>query len=236
MDSALKETFTRYALPVTRYSLESIFSIIIGYLFGSIPFAYISGKLFGKIDIRKHGTRNVGTLNVFEVLGRYEALFTLVGDVGKGAASVFTARYLGVNEATIMLSAFAAIVGHDWPIWLKFYGGKGLATTIGVTLALFPLGLMFVGIIYAILFFPLKRHSPLINVLSFLLLPFFCWFLGKSLLMMLGFSAIVFLRMFTDYNSWHRDLVELFAGRPHKPGKRFAASTPSLWEKRNSKN
>lgn len=212
--------------------MTSIFSVVLGYLLGSIPFAYIAGKFFGRIDIRKHGTENVGTLNVLEVLGHWEALFTFAGDAGKGAAAVFVARLLGVNEAALMLTAFAAIAGHNWPFWLKFHGGKGLATAIGVTVAIIPWGLLLVGLGYAVLFFPLKRHSPLVNIIAFLLLPLYSWLLGESIFITLGFVAIALLRVLADYTSWSRDIKELLEKRPHIPGKRLRALTLSLWEKR----
>jgi len=213
-----------------------IIAITYAYLLGSIPFAYISGRLFGRVDIRKHGTRNVGTLNVLEVLGVGEALFTLAGDMGKGMAAVFVAQYLGVNEAVIMLSAFAVVVGHNWPIWLKFHGGKGLATTMGVALALAHLELVLVGVMYGALFFFLKRHSPLSNVIAFLFLPLFSWYFGRSFIFILGFLAIALLRVLADYKSWYRDVVRLIAGKPHTPLKSLALLAPSLWEKKKNKN
>lgn len=216
--------------------MTQIIAITYAYLLGSIPFAYISGRIFGSLDIRKHGTKNVGTLNVLEVLGIGEAAFTLAGDVGKGMAAVLVAQFLGVNEATLMLSAFAVVVGHNWPFWLKFHGGKGLATTMGVALAIAHLELILVGMMYGALFFLLKRHSPLSNVIAFLFLPLFSWYFGRSFIFILGFSAIALLRVLADYKSWHRDIVRLIAGRPHTPLKSLASLVPSLWEKKKSKN
>ncbi len=209
----------------------TIASILIGYFLGSIPFAYIAGKVSRGIDIRKHGTENVGTLNVLEVLGQFEAFFTFAGDAGKGAAAVLVAKFLEAGEATMMLTAFAAILGHDWPIWLRFHGGKGLATAIGITLAIMPAGLFLVGVSYALLFFPLKRHSPLVNIIAFLLLPLFAAVLGKSIFIILGFAAIVLLRALADYKSWREDIKELISKRPHTPGKRLKELTSLLWKK-----
>lgn len=211
--------------------MTSLVSILAAYLLGSIPFAYLVGRLASHLDIRKYGTRNVGTLNVLEVLGPPEALITLAGDVGKGMGAVFFARMLSVNEAVLMLSAFAAVAGHSWPIWIRFQGGKGLATTIGVSLVLAPIELIFVGFVYLTLFFLLKRHSPLSNILAFFSLPFFSWFLGKSTVFILGFFAIALLRMLRDFGSWYHEIGRLVQGKPHRPLRSLVSLFPSLWKK-----
>ena len=116
------------------------------YLVGSIPFGYLAGRLNG-LDIRKHGSCNVGATNVGRVLGRRWGLTVFAADVLKGAAPSAAAGWwlhagLGLAGpgmfAAWMLSAFAAIAGHVWPVWLKFRGGKGVATSLGVVLALWP--------------------------------------------------------------------------------------------------
>ena len=211
--------------------MQEITSIAVAYLLGSIPFAYIVGRRAAHLDIRKYGTRNVGTLNVLEVLGPPEALFTLAGDMGKGIGAVLFARMLSVNEAVMMLVAFVAVAGHSWPIWLRFHGGKGLATTIGVSLILAPVELMLVGVVYITLFFLLKRHSPLSNVLAFLSLPLLSWFLGKPPLFVLGFFAIALLRMLRDFGSWYHEIGRISEGQSHRPLRRLALLLPSIWKK-----
>jgi glycerol-3-phosphate acyltransferase PlsY len=119
---------------------------VLAYLVGSVPFGYIAGRLNG-LDIRKHGSCNVGATNVGRLLGRRWGLTVFAADVLKGAIPSFIAArcletWLGLTGPTMfavwMVSAFGAIAGHVWPIWLKLRGGKGVATSLGVVLALYP--------------------------------------------------------------------------------------------------
>ena len=113
---------------------------IISYLLGSIPFSYLVGKAYGK-NLFEIGSRNIGAVNVYRATGKFEALlFALIGDVGKGALAIFLAQklsFLGYNSFFAQaLAAFFVIAGHNWPIFLKFKGGRGLASLIGVILIL----------------------------------------------------------------------------------------------------
>lgn len=115
------------------------------YLFGSIPTAYLAGKLYG-LDIRELGSRSVGATNALRVLGKWPALVVLVVDVVKGVAAIVVARWLCSRffapdqqpwaPWTVSLAGLAALLGHGRPIWLKFSGGKSVATGLGVVLAL----------------------------------------------------------------------------------------------------
>jgi glycerol-3-phosphate acyltransferase PlsY len=115
-----------------------ILAIIIGYLLGSIPFAYIAGRLIKGIDIRQVGGGNVGTVNTMREIGTVAGLAVLLADMGKGVLTVFIARWLGVSVVFVFVAGLAAVVGHSWPVFLKFKGGKGGATIMGVLLALAP--------------------------------------------------------------------------------------------------
>jgi len=113
---------------------------IISYLLGSIPFSYLVGKAYGK-NLFEIGSRNIGAVNVYRATGKFEALlFALIGDVGKGTLAIFLAQklsFLGYNSFFAQaLAAFFVIAGHNWPIFLKFKGGRGLASLIGVILIL----------------------------------------------------------------------------------------------------
>lgn len=113
--------------------------ITICYLLGSIPFGYIVGKLFKKIDIRELGSGNIGATNVFRILGPSLASLVLIGDIGKGIFSVYLVRYLNINNLLILtIAGLVVICGHDWSLFLGFKGGKGIATTFGVVFALNP--------------------------------------------------------------------------------------------------
>lgn len=109
----------------------------LGYLLGSIPFGLVLAKLCGYGDIRQIGSGNIGATNVLRTGNRFLALAVLLLDGGKGAIAVLLAQYFGSYEAAMAAGLFA-ITGHMFPVWLKFKGGKGVATTLGMLLALTP--------------------------------------------------------------------------------------------------
>ena len=113
---------------------------IVAYLLGSIPFGVLFARIFGASDVRKAGSGNIGATNVARVAGPLPGLLTLLFDIGKGAASVWAAARLSNDSATwMMAAALAALIGHCFPIWLNFRGGKGVATAAGAFLVLSPL-------------------------------------------------------------------------------------------------
>ncbi len=121
--------------------LESIGTFIAAYLLGAVPFGIVAAGLFGLGDLRQIGSGNIGATNVLRTGNKLAAFVTLVGDIGKGAAAVLIARYF-LGEAAAQIAGFAAFLGHCYPIYLKFKGGKGVATFLGTVLALsFPVGL-----------------------------------------------------------------------------------------------
>jgi acyl phosphate:glycerol-3-phosphate acyltransferase len=110
------------------------------YLLGSIPFGLLLTKLFGGGDVRKAGSGNIGATNVARVVGPLAGILTLVFDTAKGAAAVWLAgRFTSESAAWMMIAGFVVLLGHCFPVWLKFKGGKGVATALGVFLALCPL-------------------------------------------------------------------------------------------------
>lgn len=115
-----------------------ILAVVIGYLLGSIPFAYIAGRLIKGVDIRRVGGGNVGALNIMREIGMVAGWAVLLADMGKGVLAVLIAQWLGVSLIFVFIAGLAAVVGHSWPVFLKFKGGKGGATTMGVLLALAP--------------------------------------------------------------------------------------------------
>lgn len=120
--------------------MEYIF-IIIAYLSGSVPYGLIFTKFFSGIDVRKIGSGNIGTTNVLRTGQKSIAAATLVCDAMKGFLPVIFASYIGIKGIPLFAIAFAAVLGHIFPIWLKYKGGKGVATSLGVFWALsLPLG------------------------------------------------------------------------------------------------
>ena len=122
-----------------QFSLSFLLVPLVAYFLGSIPFGLILAKLFGGTDVRKKGSGNIGATNVARVVGPLAGILTLILDVAKGAAAVLLAERLSNDSATwMMIAAVAALVGHCYPVWLKFKGGKGVATAAGVFLVLSP--------------------------------------------------------------------------------------------------
>lgn len=133
----------------------------VGYFIGSIPFSFIVSKYLGRIDIREHGSGNSGATNVFRTLGKKAGLLAFLGDFIKGmlAAAVGLA-YFDTNGA--LICAGFAIIGHCYPVWLKFKGGKGVATSAGMIMVLTPL----VGIILIIIQLSLIYKTRLMSLAS----------------------------------------------------------------------
>ncbi len=112
---------------------------VAAYLLGSIPFGLLLGKLFGAADVRKEGSGNIGATNVARVAGPVAGILTLLLDAGKGALAVVLAERLSNNNAMwMMIAGLCVLLGHCFPIWLGFRGGKGVATAAGVYLVLSP--------------------------------------------------------------------------------------------------
>ena len=152
-----------------------LFLISIVYFFGSIPFAYILPKIFGLGDIRKLGSGNVGATNVLRAGNKLLAIIVLVFDIIKGFAPLFILKNYYHNELSEIIILFigsAAILGHIFPIWLKFKGGKGVATYIGFLFAInYIFGIIFI-ITWLLIAF-LKKYSSLASITSLVLLPLF---------------------------------------------------------------
>ena len=115
-------------------------AILLAYFLGAIPFGVVLATLWGGRDIRKSGSGNIGATNVARVVGPLAGTLTLVFDIAKGAGAVLLAEKLSNGSAKwMMIAGIAALVGHCFPVWLKFKGGKGVATAAGVFLVLSPL-------------------------------------------------------------------------------------------------
>lgn len=142
-----------------------LFGLITAYLLGSIPTSYLIGKFRG-IDVRTHGSGNVGATNALRVMGKIPALITLIADIGKGVlavtaiAVIFYQKNPAINFSVFRaMIGLAVIVGHGWTVFLKFKGGKGVATFIGVFMIIFPIGLLIGLIVWAIIVWLTKYVS-----------------------------------------------------------------------------
>ncbi len=162
--------------------INLLFACVLGYAFGSIPFGLIITNAAGLGDVRKIGSGNIGATNVLRTGNKKLALFTLIADALKGTIPVLiVAHYWGLNSD--IAAAFGAMAGHTFPIWLKFKGGKGVATFIGVLFGLYwPLGLLFLGswLLTALLF----RYSSLAALVATFLQPLLAMILGLDRLVL----------------------------------------------------
>jgi len=126
-----------------------IFIALFGYLLGSIPTGLILAKLFSKVDPRKLGSKNIGATNIFRTAGKALGIFTLIGDLLKGAIPVWIAIHWGESDLWIAASGLTPFLGHVFPIFLGFKGGKGVATALGVYLVISPIAVLIEFIIFA---------------------------------------------------------------------------------------
>jgi glycerol-3-phosphate acyltransferase PlsY len=173
-----------------------ILSTVIGYLLGSIPTAYIVARRRKGIDIRTVGSRNMGAANVMREIGTPEGIFVGLIDIAKGAGAILIAQTLNVSELWVFGAGFAALVGHNFPVFAGFWGGKGSATVIGIFLVLAPLSMLVTLVVVAIPFFTTRKFSTAILigialvVVGFVLLPLFIWLFEGSLMLVRYVLAI----------------------------------------------
>ena len=138
-------------MPATSINVTSVAIAISAYLLGSIPFGLLLGKLFGAADVRTEGSGNIGATNVARVAGPLAGILTLLLDAAKGALAVVLAARLSDQSSTwMMIAGLCALVGHCYPIWLGFHGGKGVATAAGVFLVLSPLAFLAAAILFVL--------------------------------------------------------------------------------------
>ena len=169
--------------------LINIVLIFLAYLLGSISAAILVCKLLGLSDPRTEGSGNPGTTNVMRLHGKTAAFLTLTGDVFKGIIPVLLAKVIVGSEFIIALSGFAAFLGHIFPIYFKFKGGKGVATLIGILLATHWL----LGLAYAITWIltaAIFRYSSLAALTATLSIPFYTYFLEQNFQYTVSFSMI----------------------------------------------
>ena len=203
------------SLPLWAYAV----GIVAGYLLGSIPFGLVITRLAGLGDIRSIGSGNIGATNVLRTGRKDLAFATLVLDSGKGALAVLLVKALvGADASTLALvTGFAAVIGHNFPIWLKFKGGKGVATTFGLMLAAAPIvGVMACGT--WILTFLIFRYSSLAALVGLALAPVYAFAFGRNE------EAIAF--AFLGVLGWIRhsaNLRRLIKGEEPRFGKKSAA-------------
>ena len=160
-----------------RSQLRLLLVVIIAYLIGSIPFGYLIVRAKGGGDVRDTGSGGTGATNVSRRAGRAAGVLTLILDALKGAMAVVIARLMLSGDNTgwlIAAAAIAVIVGHIFPVWLRFRGGKGVATGVGVFLMLAPLAVLLAGVIFVAVV-ALTKYVSLGSILAAATIPLFVW-------------------------------------------------------------
>ena len=195
--------------------MQTAFVILVAYLLGSVPFAMISSRLFGLADPRSYGSGTPGATNVLRSGNKKAALLTLLGDALKGWVAVYAAQRMGFGEIVIGLVALAVFFGHLYPVFLKFRGGKGVATGAGVLIGLDPLlGLAVAGtwLLVAIAF----RYSSLAAILAAALAPVYFLLLhgADAQIFVVGIIAMALIG-----KHW-QNLQRLLAGQEARIGSR----------------
>ncbi|OUM96800.1 MAG: acyl-phosphate glycerol 3-phosphate acyltransferase [Thermobacillus sp. ZCTH02-B1] len=194
--------------------LASIIAVAASYLLGSVSFSILIARWVKGIDIRKYGSGNAGATNTLRVLGKGPAAVVFLLDVGKGIAAVLLGKWLGDGQPWVpILCGAAAITGHNWPIWFRFKGGKGIATTIGVmaTIAFWPA--LIAGVI-AIAAVALTRYVSLGSLIFVTLLPVFILVLSMPRELFWA-SLLIWAYAFIRHRT---NIVKLVRGQEHKLG------------------
>ena len=192
-----------------------IILIAIAYLMGSIASAILVCKLFGLDDPRSEGSGNPGATNVMRLHGKKAAILTLAGDLLKGVIPVLLAKVLGSSEIIIALCGLAAFLGHLFPIFFSFKGGKGVATLIGVLFAthwLLGLAYVFSWAFFALLF----RYSSLAALLSAVLTPLYSWLILQNIYVLICHSVMAVLLLWRH----QANIRKLIAGTEDKIGQK----------------
>ena len=188
-------------MPIAGY----ILTVLIAYLLGSIPTGFLVAKARG-VDIRTVGSGNIGATNVFRILGKAAGIFVLLADAAKGWVAVYVVARLfagwfypeagpSAREWFALCAGVAAILGHNYTCWLHFKGGKGIATSAGVLVALVPVPLLIIlGVWISV--FALSRYVSLASICASFVLPFAAWAFGESRTIILVTAALAALAIY----------------------------------------
>lgn len=228
IDNRLVTTAYSDVVPVAGY----ILTLLIAYLLGSIPTGYLVAKARG-VDIRKVGSGNIGATNVFRILGTPAGIFVLLADAAKGWVAVwFAAKLLcgwshpNAGEQALewfrLGAGVAAILGHNFTCWLRFKGGKGIATSAGVLVALVPEALLIILGIWIVVF-ALSRYVSLASISAAAALPIAAWQLGESCTLVLVLTALAALAIYKH----KANIKRLVNGTENRIGAKTAAPSGS---------
>jgi glycerol-3-phosphate acyltransferase PlsY len=160
-------------------AIEFVLLVLAAYLLGSVPAAYLAARWSRGIDIRQYGSGNVGLANLWRLAPRWSAILVCIFDLAKGMVMVWVAQEIGLGIAEQVAVGVAAIIGHNWPVFLGFSGGRGIITTLGVVFILMPWGAaVFLAIVSLTI---LVKSSPLPVLAGITALPLVSWFFSQPL-------------------------------------------------------
>ena len=176
--------------------------ILVGYLAGSVPFAYLLARRRG-IDVRVAGSGNVGAANVLRTTGPWRGVIVMALDMSKGMAAVAFANLLAGGSAPMALSGSAAIVGNVYPVWLRFHGGKGVAVAAGVFTILSPAAAGAAAVLFLMIAW-ITRYISLASMAATVALPPAAWILGSPTPVVIAAFGSASLILFRHRANWHR--------------------------------
>ncbi|MDQ2823341.1 MAG: glycerol-3-phosphate 1-O-acyltransferase PlsY [Pseudomonadota bacterium] len=210
--------------------MSTLIFVIVAYLIGSISFAVVMSRAFGISDPRTYGSKNPGATNVLRSGNKKAAIATLIGDCAKGWFAVWLAMQLanryGVDENGIALVAIAVFLGHLWPVFFKFIGGKGVATALGVLLGINPLLGLAVLVTWLLVAY-LSRYSSLAALLAAVCAPVYYGIaIGADVML----AAVVVMSALLLYRH-AGNIANLMAGKESKLGSKAAAGVAAAKKK-----
>lgn len=159
--------------------MQMVFTGLLAYLIGSIPSGLLFGKLFWQTDLRQHGSKNIGATNAYRILGPRAAALVFLADFCKGAAGVWLGARLSGDPYALLAGGIAAIAGHNWSLFLRFSGGKGVATGLGVIAMLMPAVTAFVFALWCAIVY-LTRYVSLASVAAAACVPLGAYISGEA--------------------------------------------------------
>lgn len=190
--------------------MNQILLLLGAYLLGSVPTGLLLAKAFG-VNIRETGSGNIGATNVYRTVGRKLGIITLICDCLKGLIPVLIAKWLDLPDLWIAATGLAALLGHVYTVWLKFKGGKGVATALGVFLATSPLSVLGALVVFLVVIY-IWRYVSLASITAAAVIPFLVWLLsGKQELVVMSviIAGVVIFRH-------HENISRLRAGTENK--------------------
>jgi glycerol-3-phosphate acyltransferase PlsY len=192
--------------------IKEVLVMFFAYLLGSIPFALLVVKLVKGVDIREYGSGNVGATNAFRVLGLGLGILVALLDIGKGFIAVSVARYFFADQPLLLLVAgLLSIAGHNWPIFLKFKGGKGVATSVGVLISLSPKTILVAFLVWLTVVL-ITQYVSLASIIAAIVIPILMYVFGQETIFII---LAVLIAVFVIYRH-QSNIKRLLAGTENK--------------------